>query len=865
MKPKFLLFALFTFLCTISQAKQIDESTARQVGQNFLLLQANSNPTIRNSSVELAYKAESANNHSLSSSKTNTLLYVFNTGSKGFVIVSGDDIITPILAYSNEENFNPDNMPTNVAKWMEAYKTEIRRIIDLNIEPEIKTADEWHNLMSENNGNNIARSTSTVNPLMQTTWNQSPYYNDLCPGGSVTGCVATAMAQIMKYWSYPVTGSGFHSYNHANYGTLSANFGNSTYQWSSMPNNVTSSNNAVATLMYDVGVSVDMSYSPQVSGAWVIENSPAPQACSQYALKTYFGYKTSLSGVERVNYTDVQWLSLLKTELDASRPILYAGFGSGGGHCFVADGYDVNDFIHFNWGWGGAYDGYFHINSLDPSGTGTGGGSGGYNTGHQAVVGIEPPSGTQPLDMALYNFVTPSASTIYYGQSFDITSNIVNNSSVAFSGDYCAAIFDASYNFIDFVQTLTGYSLQSGYAYTNNLVFSSSGLFSMLPGTYYTAIYYRPTGGNWVLVSNNGSYTNVAQIDVINPNDIELNSAMVLTPGTTLTQGQSASVNLNIVNDGTTDFIGEYSVGLYNLDGSWAQTIGTVTESAGLPSGFTYNPPYLTFSNTSITVDPGTYLLAVQHNPNNTGWQLTGSSYYNNPIEITVLAAGIQADMYEVNDVFNQAYNLPVSFTVNNATRNTVGSNCHVTSDNDYYKIILATGYNYTITPRLHDSYNSGNGNTYTLDALFSYSTDAGNSWSDAFDDVVSGNITVNGGGTVYFHVAPYFAGLTGTYLLDMSISRVASIGINENEIAKYFDIYPNPANNLLLVDFNEFDGRVLSIEMFDLKGRLVHSEDVNDQRTRYVVPVVNIADGFYFLKINTDKGILTRKITVAK
>ena len=221
--------------------------------------------------------------------------------------------------------------------------------------------------------------------------------------------------------------------------------------------------------------------------------------------------------------------------------------------------------------------------------------------------------------------------------------------------------------------------------------------------------------------------------------------------------------------------------------------------------------------------------------------------------------------MYEVNDAFNQAYDLPVTFTANTATRNTTSSNCHLTSDNDFYKIVLAPGYNYTITPRIHDSYNSGNGNTYSLDALFSYSTDAGNSWSDAYDDVVSANLILNGGGTIYFHVAPYFAGLTGTYLLDMNLSRVPNVGIDENEIGKYFEIYPNPASDMVMINFNEFEGDVTNIELFDLNGRLVITEDVSDQNSTQIISVLKIAGGFYFLKINTDKGILTRKITVVK
>lgn len=864
MKQKLLLFGLLTFFGMTTFAKQVDENTAKQVGQHFLATRTNSQTLKNSSSFQLVYKSNSKISNPLASIQPTTYFYVFNVSTSGFIIVAGDDNVTPILGYSDQGVFDSNNIPQNVAKWFEGYKSEIRSIIEQNIQPTNEIKDEWQSLKNGNTNNSSAKAMASVNPLMQTQWNQSPYYNSLCPGGSVTGCVATAMAQIMKYWNYPATGSGFHSYNHQTYGTLSANFGSTTYQWGSMPNSVNSTNNAVATLMYQVGVSVDMNYSPQVSGAYVISAQSPVTNCSEYALKTYFGYKNTLQGVQRANYNPTQWLNLLKTELNANRPILYAGFGNGGGHCFVADGYDNNDYIHFNWGWGGAFDGYFQINALNPSGTGTGGGSGGYNSGHQAVIGIEPPAGSQTYNMALYNYVTPSANTIYYGQSFNITTNIANYGTNTYNGDYTAAIFDNSYNFIDYVQTLTGYTLQGGYAYTNNLVFSTTGLFSMLPGTYYVGIFYRPTGGNWMQVANSGSYSNLVQMNVINPNDIELNSSMVLTPGTTLTQGQSASVNLNIVNDGANTFIGQYGVGLYNLDGTLAQTIGTINENNGLPSGYTYNSPYLTFSTTSVTVNPGTYLLAVQHKPNNSSWQLTGSSYYLNPIKVTVVAPSLQPDIYEVNNSIAQSYNLPITFSGNNATKNTTGSNCHNTSDNDYYKIILPSGYNYTVTPRIHDSYNSGNGNTYTLDGLFSYSTD-GSTWSNAFDDVMVGNITLNGGGTIYFRVAPYFAGETGTYLLSMSLIRTSTVGIDDIQIADYVKIFPNPAKDFVMVDFNEFNGTLNQINLFNVQGQNVFTLNKVYQSKTFNIPLINLSDGIYFLQIQTDKGTLSKKITVSK
>ena len=867
MKQIILLFGLLVFTAT-SFAKHVDENKAKIVGQNFLTTQSNSQVLSGSTNLELVYMA-SSNASSTNTSQTQaTFFYVFNADGKGFVIVSGDDNVVPILAYSDEGIFDPNNIPPNARKWLEEYKSQIRDVIDNNISATKEIKKEWANYLS-----GLTQSTpkdiASVNPLVSTKWDQAPYYNALCPSNSVTGCVATAMAQIMKYWNYPATGSDFHSYNHQTYGMLSANFGSTTYDWGAMPNVVSSPNNAVATLMYQLGVSVDMSYSPEVSGAYVIQNSPTPQACSEYALKTYFGYKSTLQGIERDNYNQTQWVNLLKGELDASRPILYAGFGSGGGHAFVCDGYDNNNFFHFNWGWGGAYDGYFSINALDPSGTGTGGGSGGYNSGHQAVIGIEPPSstGSQNFSLDLYNYVIPSAATIGYGNPFNISTNIANSGTTTFNGDYCAAVFDEEYIFIDYVEIKTGYSLQSGYVYENNLVFQNAGLFSMLPGTYYVGIFYRPTGGNWIEVSGSGAYINAAQMTVINTNSIKLNSVMTVSPSTTVVQGQSISVNLNILNGGTTTFTGQYMVGLYNLDGSYVQTIDTYDETEGLQPNWIYLSPFLTFANT-ITAEPGTYLLGIQHKFNSSSyWELTGStSSFMNPIKIIVQAPSLQPDQYENNNTSSQAYTLPLSFSGNTATKNTVGSNLHTGTDNDYYKIDLPAGYDYTITARIHDSYSSGNGNTYSVDALMSYSTN-GSTWSDAYDDIMTGNITVQNGGTVYFHIAPYFAGEMGTYLLDMTVNRTqaAPVGIEGAEIADLIKVYPNPAKEFVTIDLDQFADKVHLITLLTVQGQEVGSLNISNSEKVLQLPLEDLSAGVYFIQIHASQGILTKKIIINK
>jgi hypothetical protein len=862
--------------------KPVDETRAKTVGLFFLQNKTNSTLLKEAKNLQLAYKFTATIGDAL---EERTMFYVFNVDNFGFVIVSGEDTVIPILGYSDQGNFHSANMPPAFQKWLEGYKNEIIYVINHDIKATDDINRQW-GLQMINKSSNSSLTTNSVSPLIQTHWDQlnganqqSPLYNNFCPLDSqynvnaVTGCVATAMAQVMKFWNYPATGTGFYSYNHAKYGTLSANFGNTTYQWSSMPNQLTSSStssqiNAIATLMYHCGVSVNMKYDVagftghEGSSAYLSQNSPTPNACSEYALKTYFGYNSSLSGIVRQNYTDPQWLNILKFELDNGRPIIYAGTGSQGGHCFVADGYDNNNYIHFNWGWSGNSDNYFDINALNPGSIGAGGGAGGFNSQQQAIIGIQPPTSAQTYNLTLYNYVTPSATTINYGQAFTVSTNITNLGTNSFSGDYTLGAFDSNGNFIDYVETKTNYAtLPSQTHYANNLVFSTTGLFSLLPGTYYLGLYYRPTGGGWKIVSNNGSYTNFSQITVVNPNPIALNSVMTVSPGTTLTQGQGASVNLNIFNNGSSTFTGQYNVGLYTLDGTFVQTIGVYNETGGLPAGYSYSSPYLTFTTGAITATPGSYLIALEHLPTNGSWSLTGStSIFINPIKVTVIQAPYQPDIYEVNDTLSQSYSLPLSFTNNTASVKTTGSNAHVGTDNDYYKIILPSGYNYTITPRLQDSYSSNNGNTYTLDALFTYSTDGVN-WSSVYDDVISGNIIVNNGGTIYFHVAPYFEGNIGTYLLDVNLSRTTALSIQENEFANSIKLFPNPTSSKVFFDNTNSNFKEVSI--YNHLGQEVTKTSFTFSIQNQEIDMSNLATGVYVLKFSD--GEKSKSIKVIK
>lgn len=311
------LFSMFLF------AKPISESTAQQIGANFL----NTKTSLPANVSELTLVYTMTNQ-----TQTTPYFYVFNIGNKGFIIVSGDDTVFPVLGYSDEGVFVTEKIAPQVAKWLENYKDQIRYVVENNIPTTTEIQAEWEELQKNKTAFKNTFSTfssQAVSPLIQTKWDQSPHVNAQCPFDNsynqltVTGCVATTMAQIMKYWSYPAQGSGFNSYNHPTYGTLSANFGATTYNWSAMPNYVNSANSAVATLMYNCGVAVEMNYGVSATGGSgsyvIIDNSPTPQQTAEYAFKTFFSYDDStLQGILRSNYSDTDWIDLLKNELSAS-------------------------------------------------------------------------------------------------------------------------------------------------------------------------------------------------------------------------------------------------------------------------------------------------------------------------------------------------------------------------------------------------------------------------------------------------------------------------------------------------------------------------------------------------------------------
>ena len=376
------IFFIAAFLLGISmmQAAPVNSNTALRVAENFWRSVTGETP-----------KAELVGDASFGH------LFIFHVNGEGFVIVAGDDRAFPILGYGTDHVAG--DMGPETRFWLGQYEAEIEALASgqlRNDDPVLAVYIEqsWNSLLSDTWSE--PKGGSMVPALLNTRWDQSPYYNYFCPEGTPVGCVATAAVQIMKFWNHPVKGSGSHSYN-TRYGVLSANFDTTYYDWGNMPWRLSSSSSmaqvyAVATLSYHMGVAVEMDYDASGSGANVLGYYPSSPS-ARNALINYFGYKNSMRGYYKSEYSDAEWVRMLKEELDLGRPILYAGYDNSAGHAFVFDGYNSSSQFHVNWGWSGAYNGFFSMGALNPAGGGVGTNtSNTFNNSNQILIGIEPQS-----------------------------------------------------------------------------------------------------------------------------------------------------------------------------------------------------------------------------------------------------------------------------------------------------------------------------------------------------------------------------------------------------------------------------------------------------------------------------------------
>lgn len=659
-------------------------------------------------------------------------LYVFNAEqNQGYVIVSNDDRTAPILGYSETGTLDPDNMPCNMRAWLQGYADEIAWLNE-------------HNIQLTGIATLPRRTASAVKapiaPLVQTHWNQGSPYNDNCPEyksgeKSVTGCVATAMAQAMYYHQFANMTGEIPGYTTGSYGINVAALPAVDFDWANMQLEYTGSETdeqkaAVAKLMQYCGAAVEMDYGP---------SSGASLSIIANVMKNCFGYNATTQTAARSVYSYVEWIEIIYHELKQGRPVLYGGQSSGGGHEFVCDGYQGEDFFHINWGWGGLSDNYFKLSALDSDQQGIGGSSStdGYYYGQVAVVGLQKPSdegtvlGIEPHNINLTCSSISCVDGAAVGEEVDITLNVTNNTNQDFSGDiYVGIKYDES-SFGLLAGSLFEISAWGTKNCTVKTTFNNEGTYNLVffyPtkfGNYYTDGVVRKTititaGGGGLPTSDNIELTaSVKSIEYANAgmtevygtaNDKDINAVITITNpsatanyyGTYIVYMRSVAYpdgcyyycwnNIWIPAGGSYDFMFKAPGYPLNLDYQFStsyQKAGALTTETNIGSAFSFLPG----------------IFAYQADGTKTATKAAGT-FYGAPDDIfavDISGAGITAaTSAEPNCLFiignGEDSPIGVGNTIVKSGSSYTATNIELTDGNDFYSPVDFTASNIEFT-----------------------------------------------------------------------------------------------------------------------------------------------------------------------
>ena len=503
--------------------------------------------------------------------------YVFPFGeNKGFAIVSGDDDMPEIVGYADHGTYDANNMPAAMAAFLNNYRATIEAMKQGNASA-IKNIAEAKALRANN-----TRATTAVSPLLgDIKWNQSTPYNNMCPkyddtNLSATGCVATAMAQVMMYWKYPnelkADIQGYKTSTHEL--TIAGETKGQKYDWDNMLPTYTNNNytqtqaDAVAKLMLHCGKAVEMDYGEE-SGANVTPGR----------LAKYFGYDSDLMlDLMRTCFTLAEWTAIIDKELQAKRPILYSGRTTEGGHQFVCDGSDGNGLYHINWGWGGYQDGYFDITILNPGqgGIGAGNVTDGYNRYCDMIIGIQPDNGKVDEPLVEIPFITvfynddqghatgieltkPTRQSTNEKFSINIKEWLANLTYNDFNGKFGYGISDGNGGY-QLVSNVENRKLTAGVG-KEQVVYDKTTFnidYAFAPNKTYTiyAIYSTDNGKTWKKCAYYYMQPYVVKSTATTLSLVKTQLTANITTKETQYSGVEGTFELSITNNGDDEFIG---------------------------------------------------------------------------------------------------------------------------------------------------------------------------------------------------------------------------------------------------------------------------------------------------------------------
>ncbi len=876
MRKIFTFSTIFMFSIAFLWAGKVDVEKALSVATNLI----QSKEQLRSTSPAQLSLVYTCNEQSgLRSSDALVYYYVFNVADdKGFVIVSGDDIATPVLGYSTNGNYDRNNLPPNFEYWMECLQKEITWGIKNNITQSEETQSQWNAYL---NGNVASlRATQAVAPFVQTKWNQYAPYNNLCPligaTRTVTGCVATAMAQIMKYYNYPTTGTGSSEVYTCTAGSIPSVNLNVNYDWGNMINNYTigtptaAQNSAVATLMYHCGVSAKMNYDLASNGG-----SGASSNSAGVALATYFNYDKGIQLKQRKFYTDTDWENILKYEIDARRPVLYSGSDSqGAGHAFVCAGYDDANprSFYFNWGWGGSYDGYFVTTLLNPGKGGAGSGSGVYNEGQSVLMNIIASPGenvTYELKLRGGQNLTSTKSSVDRGESFSVSTPFSNMGLFSFSGSIGIALLDDSGEIKEVIGTTTISDLGSWYSTTRDITCSVPT--TATPSSYKIQVVAKPTGStDWIKITGQIGYTDILNLTVKSgtlTHNMKLKSGSNLSSTkTSVDRGEGFTVSATFKNAASTTFNGAVGIGLVDNNDNVLEVIGQYGwNDISLGAGSAYTSPFNISCFVSKGITAGNYKVRAIAKPNaEENWSIVyGETGVTDILDLTVKSDVINPYIKLLSSLLTTAVspmNVDVNFTVtmqpSNSTNiyNFAGNLAVALIDADkQVKAILYDWPNFSL--------NAGSSYTSALVRTCKIpSTTPSGSYNICV--VAKGTATLRAINEDEWEIVGNTSS-SDINMLPIVVNNPSLITSITSPSPSSFTLYPNPLKDVLYIS-NE-DAAIKSVKIMDLSGRTLKVVTLAQPANQTNVTVSDLNAGTYLVTIQTDTETITKKIIVVR
>lgn len=825
----FIWILLFSFSLGLN-AKIRTREAAEDIAGSFFSQNATTSQKISSASAKIHYIPANINNSVQSKADA---FYVFNRGeNNGFVIIAADDCAKTILGYSDSGSFDFNTIPVNLKYWLDMYENEINTISGSN------SVQSFQSIKITNSESN---SSSFVSPLLgNIKWNQGSPYNQLCPvinsttgEKAVVGCVATGMAQVMKYFQWPLQGTGSNSYTtKTNKIDLNIDFSQTTYDWANMTDTYGATStevqkNAVATLMYHCGVAVNMDYA-STSNAYFSDMGKA--------LINYFNYDPNLDQWFRDYYSREELVSKIKAELNASRPILIGGQASDGGHLFVMDGYDNNELFHINWGWGGSSNGYFQISALNPDYQSNP--SSGYNTSQQFYFGIQKPNAYSVPVYHINMAGAPQSASPLITRTATTTitaANMYNYGLNTFSGNLGLALFKDG----ELYSVIKNYSiteLKAGYGW-NTFTASSVTIPAQIPnGQYKLYVVYKLNAESvWSVVRTRVGTPNYSNVNVTTDNvefsnatgvgpQLQLNS---LTRTGNLYQNKSGRFSFNITNSGD-----EYNSVVSVFIQSVAQP--EISQNIIVKTNLIKNETKSFDLNETITLAPGDYNFSLRYDPTNN----TSSSYtmlqLGNAQSVTILPAPTGAADLELQSLAAFTNNNLVD--KNNATLSAVIKNKSGFFDNKMIAFIFLPAGGTSLTYIGYQQVTIDTNEIQTVSFNGSMELTPGNYKAIIYYRNDAGS---------WVKVAPTANGVVPFVLVDNST------GLFFPERIENQDVFPSPANDQVFFITNELTEKV---ELYHLNGQLIkklfpHCSGLIN------VDVSDLETGNYLLRIYSGSG----------